>query len=502
MNAISAVPRLGLDELYKKADRTMIGVLWITFFYSLALAGWHGTWMQALLVGGGTLLTMHALYALIAGERLFRCLVAAALMVMSALHINQSQGAVEMHFSIFVLLAFLIYYRDWLPIVVGAGVIAVHHLAFFYLQTQAAGVWLAAEATWGLVWVHAGYVVVEAGVLVYLARQSLHDAQEGLALTTATAEIVGAQGGIDLSYRVPMNTPAMDAFNGFVSQLGGVVGGVQSGLRQLGELSSDVTAKSVEVRQGADRQAGEASYMVQAIGELSSATSEVARNAEQAASAARKADQHAQKGNQAMQHIKQEIASLHRDISVTGDAVEGTARIAADIHQVVDAIRGVAEQTNLLALNAAIEAARAGEQGRGFAVVADEVRNLSQRTSKSTAEIQDFITRLQDASGAATQAMSRSRDSVGRCLDSADSSAQMLQGMVGEINQISQLNDLIATATQQQAAVGDDLSQHLHGVKDVASANAGQAVQLASLADRLDGLRGELDDQVSRFITR
>ena len=502
MKAMNATSAGGLEKLYLKADRTMLGVLWLTLLYSFALAAWHDTWMQALLVGGGTLAVMHGLHALIGGQRLFRCLVAVALMVMSALHINQSQGAVEMHFSIFVLLAFLIYYRDWLPIVVGAGVIAVHHLAFFYLQSRVAGVWLAAEATWGLVWVHAGYVVVEAVVLVYLARQSMQDAQEGLALSEATARITEGRTGIDLSYRVPIRSPAMDAFNGFVGQLGDVVGGVQGGLRRLGELSSDVTGKSVQVRHGADQQAGEASYMVQAIGELSAATSAVARNAEEAAHAARNADQHATSGNQAMQRIKQEIASLHQDIAVTGDAVEGTARIAADIHQVVDAIRGVAEQTNLLALNAAIEAARAGEQGRGFAVVADEVRNLSQRTSKSTAEIQDFISRLQDASGAATQAMVRSRASVERCLDSAESSAQMLQGMVGEIAQISQLNELIATATQQQAAVGDDLSQHVQGVREVASSNASQAVELATLADRLDGLRNELDQQVSRFIVR
>ncbi len=501
MNTAGSSSARGLENLYLKADRTMLGVLWITLLYSFALAAWHQTWMQALLVGGGTMAVMHGLHALIRGQRLFRCAVAVALMVMSALHINQSRGVVEMHFSIFVLLAFLIYYRDWLPIVVGAGVIAVHHLAFFYLQSQAAGVWLAAEATW-LVWIHAGYVVVEAAVLIYLAQQSMQDAQEGLALSDATAHITGGRNGIDLSYRVPIKSPAMDAFNSLVGQLGGAVGGVQGGLRQLGELSSNVTGKSIQVRQGADHQANEASYMVQAIGELSAATSAVARNAEEAANAARNADQHALKGNQAMQRIKLEVASLHQDIGVTGEAVEGTARIAADIHQVVDAIRGVAEQTNLLALNAAIEAARAGEQGRGFAVVADEVRNLSQRTSKSTVEIQDFISRLQEASGAATQAMLRSRASVERCLDSADSSAQMLQGMVGEIAHISQLNELIATATQQQAAVGDDLAKHVHGVREVATSNADQAVELASLADKLDSLRSDLDQQVSQFIVR
>lgn len=498
------VPRnaLGLDGFYHKADHSMLAVLWICMLYSLALAAWFGTWGQSLLVGGGTLLAMHLLQVLAGGQRLFRCAMAAALMVMAALHINQSQGTLEMHFSVFVLLALLIYYRDWLPIVVAAAVIAVHHLGFFFLQSRAAGVWLAADASWGLVWVHAGYVVVETVVLVYLAQQSYKDALEGAALSAATGYMVGNERGIDLSYRAPMKSPMIDAFNGFVDQLEGLVASLQSDLGQVSEVGSSVSRKAAEVRGGADRQAGETQYMVQAMRELSGATEEVARSAEEAATAARSANGHAEQGNAAMQKIKQEVASLDQDIGLTGQAVEGTAQLAMDIHQVVDVIRGVAEQTNLLALNAAIEAARAGEQGRGFAVVADEVRNLSQRTAKSTAEIQDFISRLQKASDAATEAMSRSQASVRRCLDAADSSAQMLSGVVGEIRHISELNDMIATATQQQATVGEDVSGHLNGVLQIAETNVGQATDLAGLASELDALRARLDQQVRRFVTR
>jgi methyl-accepting chemotaxis protein len=493
---------LGLDGFYRKADRSMLAVLWICMLYSLGLAAWYDAWGQALLVGGGTLLVMHLLQAVVGGQRVFRCAMGAALMVMSALHINQSQGVVEMHFSIFVLLALLIYYRDWLPIVIAAGVIAVHHLAFFYLQTRGSGVWLAANATWGLVWLHAGYVVVETAVLVYLAQQSYRDALEGAALGAATRNMVSNDRGIDLTYRIPMKTPMIESFNGFVGQLEGLVSGLQTDLGQVSQVGSTVSQKASEVRSGADRQAGETQYMVQAMRELSSATEEVARSAQDAAVAARSANGHARQGNEAMQKIKQEVASLDGDISLTGQAVDGTAQIAMDIHQVVDVIRGVAEQTNLLALNAAIEAARAGEQGRGFAVVADEVRNLSQRTAKSTAEIQDFISRLQKASDSATEAMARSQASVRRCLEAADSSAEMLSGVVEEITHISQLNDMIATATHEQATVGEDVSQHLSGIQHIAEGNAGQATDLAGLAIRLDGLRDGLDQKIQRFITR
>ena len=129
-----------MQDHYRKADRIMLGVLWFLFVYALGLAAMSGSWVQAFVIGGGTALAMTVLNALIAAERLMRCLIGAAFMVMSALHINQEHGMLEMHFGIFALLAFLVYYRDWLPIVVAAATIAVHHLTFFALQQQGAGV--------------------------------------------------------------------------------------------------------------------------------------------------------------------------------------------------------------------------------------------------------------------------------------------------------------------------------------------------------------------------
>jgi methyl-accepting chemotaxis protein len=486
---------------YHKADRVMLVVLWVCQLFALGLASWYGTWLQALLVGGGTLAVMHGLHALSGGTRLFRCAVGIALMVMASLHINQSHGTVEMHFSIFVLLAFLIYYRDWLPIVVAAAFIAIHHLSFFYLQSRAMGVWLAADATWGLVIVHAGYVVAEAAVLVYLARETYRDARDGESLASITTAMLSNPQALDLTRRAEADTPVLRGFNTMLAQIDDLISGVQSTLKQLASVSGSVSEKSGQVREGADRQAGEAEYMSQAMQELSTATSEVARSAEEAAGAARNVNDHARQGNQAMQQIRMEIESLNGDLGVTGDAVNGTASLANEINQVVDMIRGVADQTNLLALNAAIEAARAGEQGRGFAVVADEVRNLSQRTAKSTAEIQDLITRLQHASEAARSAMERSQESVKRCLGSADASASTLAGMVEEVGHISRLNDMIATATMEQSSVGDDVSQHLLGVNEVAQNNAVQAVALDGLAHEVDRLRGELEASALRFVT-
>lgn len=496
------VPKsLSLEAHYLRADRSMLGVLWLCQLGAFALAAWHGTWLQALLVGGGTLALVHLLYALIRGTSLFRCVIGAAFMVMAALHINQAEGTVEMHFSIFVLLAFLIIYRDWVPIVVATVVIAVHHLAFYVLQVREAGVWLAQGVTFGLVLVHAGYVVIEAAVLVYLARMAFNEAREGEVMGETVSQMIGQGEGVDLTRRAQMRTPMLKAFNQLLDTLDQMVADLNGSLLQLAQLGSAVTKGASDLRQGAEQQQGETHYMVQAMRELSQATGEVARNAAEAAQASGDADRHAQQGHAAMQDITREVQSLERNIAQTGEAVEGAAQLAVDIDQVVDVIKGVAEQTNLLALNAAIEAARAGDQGRGFAVVADEVRNLSQRTAQSTGEIQDFIQRLQQASASAREAMALSRGSVERCLQVTQNSAQVLSGIVAEIASIAALNGQIAAATEQQTAVGDDVTRHLRDVEQVAVANAAEAVELDRLAGELAQVRARLSEDAAQFRT-
>ncbi|HSO45960.1 MAG TPA: hypothetical protein VLQ47_10645, partial [Rhodoferax sp.] len=159
-----------LHSIYVKADKLMLVVLWGLFALALALSGMHDTWLWSLVIGLPTALVPTALIFLLPGALLTRLVVAAALMVFTALHIHQAMGMEELHFGIFVLLAFLLSYRDWRPIVVAAAVAAVHHLSFNFLQTWGYGVVCFTEPGLGVVLAHAAYVVVETGVLVYLAQ--------------------------------------------------------------------------------------------------------------------------------------------------------------------------------------------------------------------------------------------------------------------------------------------------------------------------------------------
>lgn len=488
-----------LELHYRKADRIMLAVLWLMFLYSLGLAAWHGTWGQALLVGGGTAVVMSVLQQLIAGRRLLRCAIGAAFMVMSALHINQAGGMLEMHFGIFVLLAFLVYYRDWLPIVVAAAVIAAHHLSFYALQTQGFSVTVVAQGSWPIIFLHAFYVVLESAILIYLALQTHAEAVEGAALMQTAEQLTENDDAIDLSYRSNAEGKVSKRFNRFLDTLDELVGEVIKDTQGLQTMGDNLAQATGHLRSGADRQQGEIVYMSSAMQQMSSAIDEVAGHADGAASAAQTANQQAAEGSRSVNHVRSEIGKLAAQIDVTEGEVQALANQSEQIGKVLEVIRSIAEQTNLLALNAAIEAARAGDQGRGFAVVADEVRNLAQKTALSTAEIQQIISRLQQGSRQAAEAMQQSRDSVRSCVQDSQATADLLGAVAQDISSITQMNELIASATHQQAAVSAEVSQHLTSVQQVAEQNLSDAEALSHDGQQLSHLSERLSDLSRRF---
>ena len=486
-----------LQQHYQKADRIMLGVLWLMFVYSLGLAFWNGTWGQALLVGGGTAVVMSVLNQLISGQRLLRCVMGAAYMVMAALHINQAGGMMEMHFSIFVLLAFLVYYRDWLPIVVAALVIAVHHLSFFALQAQGVDVVVLPSGSWPIIFLHAMYVVAESAILIYLAIQTHAEAVESAALMQAAEKITEKDDEINLVYRSSAQGKVSLGFNHFLGTLDELVGEVIKDTQSLKKMGDSLLQTTGHVSSGAEQQQGEIIYMSSAMLQMSTAIDEVAGHADGAATAAQTANQQAAEGSRSVNHVRSEIGKLATQIDVTETEVQALAEQSEKIGKVLEVIRSIADQTNLLALNAAIEAARAGEHGRGFAVVADEVRNLAQKTALSTAEIQEIISGLQQGSRQAATAMQESRDSARSCLRDSQATAELLGAVAQDISAITQMNELIAAATHEQAATSAEVSQHLHSVQKVAEQTFGDAnklnndgQQLSQLADRLSRLSG------------
>ncbi|MCK6189127.1 methyl-accepting chemotaxis protein [Pseudomonas sp. EYE_354] len=487
-------------EHYRKADRIMLALIWLMFLFSLGLAFWHDTLIQAVVIGGGTSLVLTLLYRAIGGTRMMRCALGAGLMVMAALHINQAQGVIESHFGIFALLAVLTFYRDWLPILVAALTIAVHHVVFHALQHQGFPVFvMQRHGGWTMVFVHAFYVLMETVALLYLAVHSQAEAVESqdmlekmLAVTSRFSE-ASAEG--DGKVRVSL----AKRFDHFLQQLTHLIDGVARDSHGLGQLGQELAHASGTLEKGARHQLAEISEMTGSMQRMEHAMGHIAVHVEHAVEHAGVASKQILRGQESVGRAQHEITQLATRLEGTNQTVQGLAVQAEQIGSVLEVISSIANQTNLLALNAAIEAARAGEQGRGFAVVADEVRSLAQRTAVSTQEIKTIIEGLQHGSRQAVEAMHDSRQGVERCVEDSQVAVQMLQAVGNDIARIDALNGQIVTTTREQTEANLEIVGRLQSVQNIAQSTADDVELLARSSEQLPPIAVRLDALGRRF---
>ena len=268
---------------------------------------------------------------------------------------------------------------------------------------------------------------------------------------------------------------------------------------QLASTSEEMTAVTEDSLRGVQRQNDEINQAATAINQMSAAVEEVARNAALASTAAQDSSQSAESGRQRVGETVSVINELHQAVGATATEINGLATEVQNISGVLDVIRGVADQTNLLALNAAIEAARAGEAGRGFAVVADEVRALAHRTQQSTAEIEKMIASIQGGASKAVDAMSHSSERARVSLDVAEAAGEALAEITAAIVQINERNTTIATATEQQAQVAREVDRNLTSIRDLSLQTSAGANQTAAASGELSQLAVGLNQVVMRF---
>ncbi|MDF3126816.1 methyl-accepting chemotaxis protein [Rheinheimera sp. 1928-s] len=486
----------------QQAFRIMNSINLVLMLLALALASWHQSWGAALLIGLPALIVPFVLYKTLRDHRLSRIAFGVSFMLFCALHIHQSNGVTELHFGIFVLLAVLSAFRDWMVIAVAAGTIAVHHLLFAYLQTQHSAVFLvpAQDATFSNVLVHAAYVVVESAVLIIITLNSYKEAMVGLAFSETTKELVADPAHINLTVRCPdIRSRLVQQFNQALDGIQHTVQTINQSVALLHTESAHLSDDGQQLLSGMNEQNTQVKRIAAASEEMAQSIQALGELAAAVLSAAKQAELSSVSGKGSVDQTIAAISTLAVTLQDAGQKVDSMALSSKEITTVLEVIKSIAEQTNLLALNAAIEAARAGEQGRGFAVVADEVRTLAGRTQQSTEQIQRMIQTLNEASQSSVKSVQHCLSQVDHTVSLAKRSDELLNIITGEAQSVARSADIMAGSLEQQRHASAEMAQGAQYLNDSAAAQMQRSEKVKQSTTQIEQVANQLAIEANRF---
>ena len=379
---------------------------------------------------------------------LSRHAMAIGVQLLTALHIHQSFGLIEVHFEIFVLLAFLSYFRDWKVIATGTAVVAVHHISFFFLQAGGAPLFIFEEGhiSFSILLMHAAFALAEGGVLMYMAKQSHQEGAGAAELRLAIDNMQRSDGKLDLTVALNRQSNIVKPFAELIDQV-----------KSLIELASNLTDDVVngcnkmesaannmfEISRNTDQELAMVSASSEEIAQTMQLSTEQTTLASDKASAAQTSSQSTR---DSISNSSRTIESLRHTLNAAADTNSALNEQCSHISEAMRSITAVAEQTNLLALNAAIESARAGEHGRGFAVVADEVRTLAIRSKESADQITSITEQLVAQTASSVDQMQTCIQLVDDAVVSSDSATSAMTEIMQQIREASESMTEIATS--------------------------------------------------------